>query len=400
MATKPMMVSFEQAQDIIAQVAEPLASERVLLLLATGRVLAEPLTAQTDSPRQPVSAMDGYALLDRSTSLGCRLNVIGEARAGRAFEAKVGAGEAVRIFTGAPLPQGADRVIMQENIDRNGDAIVIARDYGPGWHVRAAGSDFRAGELLLAAGTRLSGRMMVAAAAADQAELCVTRKARVAIIATGDELAPPGEARLRPDAIPESVSHGVAAMVEAAGGEICLRSCGTDDLDALHAIAGEALGRADLVLVTGGASVGDRDFAKPMFAPFGLSLHFEKVAIKPGKPVWFGAANSKMVLGLPGNPTSAMVTGRLFVVPLLARLMGQSRPDALHWRNLPLACPLGKSSDRETFVRARWDNDGLVPLDNQDSGSQLALRDADWLIRIASGAAMPGPGTMVPAVAF
>ncbi|MBL0001185.1 MAG: molybdopterin molybdotransferase MoeA [Sphingomonadales bacterium] len=393
------MVSFEQAQDIIAQVTEPLASERVSLLLATGRVLAESLTAQTDSPRQPVSAMDGYAVLDRSTSLGCRLNVIGEACAGKAFEASVGASEAVRIFTGAPLPRGADRVIMQEKIDRNGDAIIIAHDYGPGWHVRGTGSDFRAGELLLAA-TRLSDRAMVAAAAADQAELCVTRRARVAIIATGDELAPPGEARLRPDAIPESVSHGIAAMVEAAGGEIGLRSCGADDLDALQAIAGEALGRADLVVVTGGASVGDRDFAKPMFAPFGLSLHFKKVAMKPGKPVWFGAASGKLVLGLPGNPTSAMVTGRLFLVPLLARLMRQSCPDVLHWRSLPLARPLGNSSDRETFVRARWDNDGLVPLDNQDSGSQLALRDADWLIRIASGAAMPGPGTMVPAVAF
>lgn len=395
-----MMVSFEQAQDIIAQVALTLASEPAALSAAAGRVLAESLTAQTDSPRQPVSAMDGYAVLDRSTSLGYRLKVIGEARAGRASEAKVGAGEAIRIFTGAPLPEGADRVIMQENVERSGDAIIIAHDYGPGWHVRCTGSDFRAGELLLAAGTRLSDRAMVAAAAADQAELCVTRRARVAIIAAGDELVPPGEARLRPDAIPESVSHGIAAMVEDAGGEICLRSCGTDDLDALHAIAGEALGRADLVVVTGGASVGDRDFAKPMFAPFGLSLHFEKVAMKPGKPVWFGTASGKLVLGLPGNPTSAMVTGRLFLVPLLARLMGQSRPDVLHWRNLPLARPLGKSSDRETFVRARWDNDGLVPLDNQDSGSQLALRDADWLIRIAPGAAMPEPGTLVPAVAF
>lgn len=395
-----MMVSFDKAQDIIVQVAVPLASGSVALSEAAGRVLAEPLTAQTDSPRQPVSAMDGYAVLDCATSLGCRLNVIGEARAGRAFEATVGAGEAVRIFTGAPLPQGADRVIMQENIDRNGDAIIIARDYGPGWHVRGTGSDFRAGELLLAAGTRLSDRAMVAAAAADKAELCVTRKARVAIIATGDELAPPGKARLRPDAFPESVSHGIAAMVEAAGGEIGLRSCGADDLDALHAIAGEALGRADLVVVTGGASVGDRDFAKPMFAPFGLNLHFQKVAMKPGKPVWFGAANGKLVLGLPGNPTSAMVTGRLFLVPLLARLMGQGCPDVLHWRSLPLARPLGKSSDRETFVRARWEGDGLVPLDNQDSGSQLALRDADWLIRVAAGASLPEPGTLVPALAF
>lgn len=395
-----MMVGFDEAQKIISEVARQLPGETIPLSAAAGRVLATTLVAKTDAPRKPVSAMDGYAVMDHLVSEGCRLRIVGESRAGQAFTSDVKPGSAVRIFTGAPIPPGTDRVIMQENVERHGDDIIIARPYGPGWHVRGAGSDFHAGQILLPAGIRLSARAMVAAAAADQARLHVVQKARVAIIATGDELVPPGEASPRPDAIPESVSHGIAAMVTAAGGDICFQSRGVDDLAALEPIARAALDCADLVIVTGGASVGDRDFAKPMFRPFGLELHFEKVAMKPGKPVWLGMAGGKPVLGLPGNPTSAMVTGRLFLVPLLARLMGQNDPQPLQWRKLPLAGPLGKAGDREIFARARWDDDGLVPLDNQNSGSQLALRDADWLVRLAAGAPPPRVGMPVNALSF
>jgi molybdopterin molybdotransferase len=253
---------------------------------------------------------------------------------------------------------------------------------------------------LLDAGTRLTPRAMIAAAAADVARLTVAAQPRIAIIGTGDELAPPGEAYLREDAISESVTFGVAARAEQAGAKVVAKTIGLDDLSALEAAAGDALKLADLVIVTGGASVGERDFAKPMFAAHGLELVFAKVAIKPGKPVWLGHAGGKLVLGLPGNPTSAMVTARLFLLPLLARLQGQPTGYAMQWRKLPLAAPLGSTGNRETFVRARWDEAGLVPLGNQDSGAQGPLAAADCLIRCPVGQAALLPGQTVSALSF
>jgi len=393
------MITFEEAVGLIAQV-DALGTEQVDLSEAAGRVLAAPLFARSAAPRVAVAAMDGYAVVDAATRPGEALKVIGESRAGGGYPGVVGPGEAVRVFTGAPMPQGADRCIMQEYASREGDEVRFTEGYGPGWHVRAAGSDFAAGDLLLDAGTRLAPRAMIAAAAADVATLTVASRPRIAIIGTGDELAFPGEAYLREDAIPESVTFGVSAMAEQAGAKVVARTIGLDDLSALEAAAGEALTLADLVIVTGGASVGERDFAKPMFAAHRLELVFAKVAIKPGKPVWLGRTGAKWVLGLPGNPTSAMVTARLFLLPLLTRLQGQSVSDVLQWRNLPLAAPLGSTGNRETFVRARWDEAGLVPLGNQDSGAQGPLATADWLIRCPVGQAALEPGQTVSALSF
>lgn len=394
------MISFEEAVALIAANAGLLGIEDVAIAEAAGRVLARPLYARCAAPRVAVAAMDGYAVSDAATRPGEALQVVGESRAGAGFSGMLMAGQAVRIFTGAPIPAGADRCIMQEYADRNGNEVRFAEGYGPGWHVRAAGSDFAAGDLLLDAGTRLTPRAMIAAAAADAASLTVAVRPRVAIIGTGDELAPPGEAHLRADAIPESVTHGVAAMIEQLGASLVARTIGLDDLAELEAAAGSALDTADLVIVTGGASVGERDFAKPMFAVHGLDLIFAKVAIKPGKPVWLGRARGKWVLGLPGNPTSAMVTARLFLLPLLARLQGQSIEAVLRWRNLPLAAPLGATGARETFVRARWDAAGLTPLGNQDSGAQGTLAEADWLIRCPSGQPERAAGDAVSALWF
>ena len=375
------MTSFDDAVASIADAVRPLPGESVALAEAAGRVLAQPLHARADAPRRAVAAMDGYAVVDAATQPGAPLRVVGESFAGTGFAGRVAPGEAVRIFTGAPMPDGADRCIMQEYAARDGDRVTFAEGYGPGWHVRAAGSDFAAGALLLDVGTRLTPRAMVVAAAADRARVCVAQRPRVAIIGTGDELAPPGGALEREDAIPESGTFGVAAMARTYGARIVDRATGVDDLPALTALADHALDRADVVIVTGGASVGERDFAKPMFAPHGLDLLFAKVAIKPGKPVWLGRARGRWVLGLPGNPTSAMVTARLFLAPLLARLQGRAADSALRWRLMPLAAPLGPARGRETFARARWDEAGLTPLDNQDSGAQAALAVADWLIR-------------------
>lgn len=393
-------VSFDDALGRIADTAMPLGSERVPLADAGGRVLAEPLCARHASPRQAVAAMDGYAVNNALTQAGMRLRVIGEAFAGCGFAGSVGTGEAVRIFTGAAMPEGTDRCIMQEHARRSGDMVWFEEGYGPGWHVRGAGSDFAAGTLLLPAGARLGPRAVVAAAAADIGSVAVARRPRVAIIGTGDELAEPGTAHARLDAIPDSVTPGVAAMAQAAGAMVVSRQIGADCLAGLARMADAALDAADVVIVTGGASAGERDLAKPMFAAAGLDLLFARVAIKPGQPVWLGRAQGKWVLGLPGNPTSAMVTARLFLLPLLARLLGQAASDAVCWRQMPLAAALPPTGGRETFVRARWDAAGLAPLGDQQSGAQASLAAADWLIRCPPGAPGAAAGDMVTAIMF
>ena len=371
------MISFDEAVRRVAEVARPLGREPVPVAEAAGRVLAAPVVAMIDSPPADSSAMDGYAV--READLPGPLRMIGESFAGGGFDGALEPGTCVRIFTGAPVPAGADRVVVQEVAVRDGEFVAIAGPPGAARHIRPRGSDFRAGDVLLQAGRRLDPRALVAAAGADVAEVEAWRRPAVLVLATGDELAPPGEARGRPGAIPESVSIGVAALAELWGG----RSLGTrrlaDDLPALERAAGEALDQADLVVVTGGASVGEKDFAQAMFAPHGLEPIFSKVAIKPGKPVWLGRAGSTFVLGLPGNPTSAMVTARLLLAPLVAGLAG--RAGALEWRRLALAEPLPACGDRETFHRARRREKGAVPLPNQNSGAQKALADADLLLR-------------------
>lgn len=394
------LTPFDDALAMLERAAAPLGSESVALAEAAGRVLAAPLRARCGAPRRAVSAMDGYAVRLAGVEPDMPLRVVGESCAGAAYLGRIEAGETVRIFTGAVLPDGADCVIMQEYAKRDGGRVAFSAGYGPGCHVREAGSDFAAGELLLAAGTRLSPRAMIAAAAADAETLTVAVRPRLTILATGDEIAPPGRAHLRPDAIPDSVTFGVAAMATEAGAQIVARRSGADDLSALERLAAEALEQAEVVIVTGGASVGERDFAKPMFAAHGLELLVAKAAIKPGKPVWLGRAQGRWVLGLPGNPTAAMVTARLFLLPLLARLQGQPVAETLRWRQLPLAAPLAATGQRETFLRASWEDDGLRAVANQDSGAQAVLARADWLIRCPPGTGPVAAGELVSALAF
>ncbi|MDE2620409.1 MAG: molybdopterin molybdotransferase MoeA [Sphingomonadales bacterium] len=394
------LIDFDTALARLAATAHPLPVETVPLAAAAGRWLSAPVIARCAAPRAAVSAMDGYAVNDAATRPGMALRVIGEARPGAPFSGAVSAGETVRIFTGGPLPVGTDRVIVQEQATRSGDEVSFAPGYGPARYVRAAGSDFAAGDRLLERGTRLTPLAMVAAAAADLAVLEVHRRPRVAILGTGDELALPGTALERPLAVPDSVTHAIAALVEADGGEVVARVTGGDDLAALTASAGDLLAAADIVVVTGGASVGAYDFARAAFAAQGYAPVFARVAIKPGKPVWFGTVGDRLVLGLPGNPTSAMVTATLFLRPLLARLQGAAAGDLLRWRHLPLAAPLAATDERETFARALWDEAGLVPLVNQDSGAQAMLARADWLIRCPAGSPARGAGEMVRALAL
>lgn len=392
------MISFDEAMVLVRDTITPLDAEAIRLADATGRTLAEDVVARLPSPRNTMSAMDGYAVVMDAVVPGTALRVAGEARPGSPHNAPIAKSEAVRIFTGAPVPQGADCVIMQEYAERDGDIVRFAEGFGPARHIRMRGSDFVKGDVLLAKGTKLNPQSLVAAAAADLAEVRVHRRPSVALLATGDELAEPGVASNDPYAIPESISLSLAAQVDCEGGAVTARHRARDDLPALEKQAADLLAAVDLVVVTGGASVGERDFAKPMFEPHGLELIFEKVAVKPGKPVWLGKAAGKLVLGLPGNPTSAMVTARLFLQPILAMMQGGAGTHG--WRRMALTGHLPATGDRETFARAAWEEDGLRPLGNQDSGVQGGLASADWLIRCPPGQVALSPGTMVRALLF
>jgi molybdopterin molybdotransferase len=383
------VISFDEALTLIAGVAKPLGRETIPLAIAHGRILAAPAVAQIDAPPRDVSAMDGYAV--RGADLPGRLPVVGVAYPGDPTPT-LAPGTCIRIFTGGPVPAGADRVVIQEDVSREGDVAIFAQPDG-GSHIRRRGADFARDAVLVEAGRRLDPRALVAAAGGDLGEVDVWRAPRIAIFGTGDELVAPGTARGMAGAIPESVSLGVAALAQEHGGAIVMTRRLRDDLPLLEQAAAEALAAADLVVVTGGASVGEKDYAKAMFAPAGLELIFPKVAIKPGKPVWLGRAGGKLVMGLPGNPTSAMVTARLLLAPLIDGLSGKA--PALPWQRARLAGPLDPCGERESFVRAVWDGDAVRPADYQDSGSQKTLADADLLIRRRAGAAAAEVGEMV-----
>lgn len=395
------MISFDEAVELVRSVANPLGIEQASLDEAAGRVLASPVIARIDSPRADVSAMDGYAVSeDDLAKLPVELSIIGESFAGAGWNGTISPGNCARIFTGAPLPAGADRVVIQENVRRESNVAIIDEHPGAARHIRKRGSDFCVGDELLAPSRLLDPRAVVAAAAADLAEVDVYRKPRVRILSTGDELAEPGTAIEREDAIPESVSFGIAALVEQWGGECLGRVRLRDDLSAMETAAAEAVDSADLVAVTGGASVGEKDFAKAMFGPLGLELIFSKISIKPGKPVWFGRVGAKLVIGLPGNPTSALVTARLLLAPLLAGLTGRSIDGALRWRTMPLASALSAGGARETFHRARAAGGKAEILSFQDSSAQKALAQADLLVRQRGDAPALGAGALVEVLDF
>lgn len=395
------MIDFDTAIALVLKEARALPPETIALEIAAERVLASDLKARGDAPRTAVSAMDGYAVRDADLAvLPARLPIAAVAFAGRADVPALVAGTCARVFTGSPVPHGADRIVIQEMVRREDDVALFEYPPGQGRHIRAAGSDFRAGEILLTAGTVLGFRAMVAAAAADVAIVSVVRRPRVVILGTGDELAEPGQALETPGGIPESVSFGISTLARQCGAEVIARRRLADIPETLDAAASLAVREADLVIVTGGASVGEKDFARSMFASSGLELIFSKVAIKPGKPVWFGRAGGALVLGLPGNPTSAMVTGRLFLAPLLAGMAGRNPAAWLAWRQMTLACPLKACGDRETFERGRRLGDLVSGLEVQDSATQAELADADLLIRRRPGAPTMSTGEVVEALDF
>ncbi len=395
------MISFDDALAHIVTAAVPLGTEKVPLENAVGSWLAEPAFAAIDSPRRTLSTMDGYAVREADIEKRpASLPVVSEI-----FPATVNPGElpavsCARIFTGAPLPGGADRVVMQEEVRRDGTIAHFEASISSAPFVRSAGSDFSAGAALLPIRRRIRPRELVAAAGGDLAALTCWRRPRIWLLANGNELVAPGQAASLPGTVPDSVTVGLSAMLDEWGGEIVGTSRLTDDLAVMSAAAAHALASADLIVVVGGASVGDRDFAKDMMAPLGLELVFAKVAMKPGKPVWFGRCGTTLVLGLPGNPTSALVTARLLLAPLVAGLSGGDPNQVTAWQSMELGNALGACADRETFSRGRWDDDRVFVLGNQDSGAQSTLADADLLIRQRANRPALGAGDRVDVLPF
>lgn len=395
------MISFDEAIELIQSVAAPVGVDTLPIEAAVRRVLAAPVVARIDSPLTDVSTMDGYAVRDDDLqALPASLRVVAQSFPGRRWAGAVERGSCIRIFTGAAVPKGADRVVIQEIVQRAGGQAVLAQDPGAARFVRQHADDFAAGDEILPVGSLLNPRALVTAAAADVAELEVYRRPRVTVLSTGDELAEPGAAHQRADAVPDSVSVGVASLSEDWGAECIARERLPDDLSRMEEAAAAALEQSDLVVVTGGASVGEKDFAKTMFEHSGLGLIFSKLAIKPGKPAWLGSARGRLVIGLPGNPTSAMVTARLLLAPLLTGMSGRSVERALAWRSVPLGAPLPTGSDRETFHRAQHVGHAAVPLSFQDSGAQKALADADLLIRQRIGVPAKPAGDLVDVLDF
>jgi molybdopterin molybdotransferase len=388
------IIGFEAAARIIGEQAAALPSESISLDQAAWRVLSADLVARRPSPFRAVSAMDGYAVRDSDlANLPASLPIAGHSFAGHGFHGPLPYGSCVRVFTGAALPDGSDRVIIQEDVVQSGGTAHFSEPLAEHRHLRRAASDFSRGDRLLAAGSLLTPQRLVAAVAADRACLQVHRQPRVAILCCGDELTEPGQAGEDPDRIPESLSYGVAALVQVWGAVVFHRRRCKDDLATLKSAARQAAAQADIVVVIGGASVGEKDFAKDAFP--GLRFLFTKVAIKPGKPVWFGKDAHVLVMGLPGNPTSAMVTARLFLAPLVAGLSGRGFHDAWRWQDMRLGSPMDASDGRDCFIRATASADLVRPITDQDSGSQKALGLATHLIRRRAGAPAIGPGEMV-----
>jgi molybdopterin molybdotransferase len=395
------MLSVAEARARITAAFHPLGSEQVGLLSALGRVLAADVAARVTQPPAAVSAMDGYAVrADDVAQVPARLRIVGQAPAGGSYDGQVGAGQAVRIFTGGPLPAGADTIIIQEDTAAEGDHVVVREGAKRGTYVRPAGLDFRAGDVLLTKGRLLTARDIGIAAAMNAPWLAVTRRPRVAILATGDEVVMPGDP-LGPHQIISSNGLSLAAFVTACGADPIHLGIAPDDRAALQAMAQGAVG-ADLLVTSGGASVGDHDLVQAALGETGMQVDFWKIAMRPGKPLMFGSIGGTRVLGVPGNPVSTLVCAVMFLRPAIDTMLGritepEPQPTALLGRDLP------ENDSREDYLRSRLSYDAqgrlvATPFDRQDSSMLSFLSKADCLVvRAPRGPALKA-GAAVPIV--
>jgi molybdopterin molybdotransferase len=377
-----VLISIEEGRRRVLEAVRPLASERVALAIARGRVLAEDVTSAIDVPPFDSSAMDGYALLAGPAR---KLQLAGESRAGHPHEAELEQGTAVRISTGAALPRGASAVIPVERT-RETDGRVEVEETAEGANIRRAGEDMRAGDVVLARGTPLGPAELGVAASVGRAQLECARRPRVTLLVTGDELVEPGEP-LGPGQIYSSNEFALAGQIAAAGAELVGRASVPDSAEATHAALEQALSGADVVIASGGVSVGPHDHVKDALRELGVEERFWGVSLRPGKPTWFGTRAEVLAFGLPGNPVSAMVTFQLFVRPALAALQGADPAAARARATLDEAVERNPGREQAVRVRLTHADDGLHALTTGEQGSHMltSMLGADGLALVAAG---------------
>jgi molybdopterin molybdotransferase len=386
MASKPPLLPVSEAlARILASAGEVMPAETVPLAEAHRRTLAQDLIAPRDQPPFPASAMDGYAIRAADvTRVPAKLRLIGMSAAGHAFEGSHRSGEAVRIFTGAPVPLGADTIIVQEDTEAS-DGFVTVKEGAPvGRHIRPAGLDFAAGEILLESGHRVTARDLALIAAAGFVNLAVRRKPGVAILATGDELAQPGSA-LKPGQIVASNTFAVAGMVRAFGADPIDLGIARDDLsETRKAIQGALTRKAEIMTTLGGASVGDHDLVQQALAEEGMRLGFWRIAMRPGKPLMHGLLHGMRILGFPGNPVSSMVCAIIFLRPLIRAKLGDPEAGADPARAAVLGADMQANDERQDYVRATIEPDTsppvVTPFPRQDSSMMGVFARANALI--------------------
>ncbi len=397
------MLPVEEAIRRFLAPLKPLAAEQVAVSKGLGRVLAEDVVSRRTQPPFAVSAMDGYAVRAADVaSVPARLRVVGAAPAGGAFAGRVGAGEAVRIFTGAPVPAGADCIVIQEDTAQDGDWVTVREGAPAGRYVRPEGLDFRTGDRGLAAGTVLSARGVGLAAAMNRPWLSVRRRPRIAILATGDEIVLPGDP-VGANQIVSSNGLALGALVTACGGIPLQLGIARDDPASLRSLAAGAAG-ADMLVTTGGASVGEHDLVQSALAANGLELDFWKIAMRPGKPLMVGRLKDTPMLGLPGNPVSSLVCALLFLKPALETMLGIARDEQAP-QTARLAVALEANDRRQDYLRAktRRGADGEIevePFARQDSSMLSLLAQADCLVVRPPLAPAARPGERVPIIPF
>lgn len=392
------MLSVEEARTRVLSAFSPLQAEQISLIDSLGRVLAEDVRSRRTQPPVAVSAMDGYAVRHEDVAASpATLNVVGYAPAGGQHDGTLAPGQCVRIFTGGPVPAGADAIVIQEDTEAEGDKVTIQVSVPKGHYIRPAGLDFQADEIGLTAGQVMTARDVGFAGAMNVPWLMVHRKPRIAILATGDEIAMPGDP-LGPNQIVSSNSLALASFIRARGGEPISLGIAPDDREALKAMAEGARG-ADLLVTTGGASVGDHDLVQSVLGELGFELDFWRIAMRPGKPLIFGSIGETPVLGLPGNPVSTVVCAIIFMLPAIERMLGiqAARQPRLTAR---LKAPLGENDRREDYLRATLEHDdsgGLfaVPFAKQDSSMLSRMAKADCLIIRAPHAPAAAAGDVI-----
>ncbi|TDI59429.1 MAG: molybdopterin molybdotransferase MoeA [Alphaproteobacteria bacterium] len=377
------MIAVEEALAQILARATPTPIETVKLPEAHERVLAQDIASRRTQPPMAVSAMDGYAVRAEDAVLGARLSRVGEAPAGGSYDHPVGAGEAVRIFTGGPVPEGADAIVLQEDVSVAADgAIVLGEAAIFGQHIRKAGVDFATGDVLLKAGRVLSPADVGLLASMDWPDVPVRQRPKVAILATGDELVLPGEP-LGPNQIVSSNSFAIAALVNRSGGEAMDLGIAEDNIETIKEMALRGKD-ADIFVTVGGASVGDHDLVQPALAELGLDVDFWKIAMRPGKPLIFGGLADQAFIGLPGNPVSALVCATLYLAPMIRQMLGVT-PASIPTRQARLGRPLSDNKARQDYIRATLSlddkgRDVVTPFDLQDSSVLSLFAHADVLI--------------------